>query len=545
MSSTIPSSDGTARSTLPEWTPERSGAGRHSPWLITPILAIPVFMEVLDTSIANVSLRHIAGSLAAGSDESTWVITSYLVANAIIMPVSGWLADVLGRKRFFVTCVVLFTVASFLCGTATSLGMLIFYRVLQGLGGGGMVPCAQAIMTDSFPPARRGLAFSVFGMAVIVSPVLGPPLGGWITDVYNWPWIFFINIPVGLLSVLLATAFLAEPPLLVQERQRRWADGIRLDYVGFGLAAIGLACLEVTLSRGEQKDWFASPMIRTFACLSGGSLLLMVLWERGRPDPVVDVRLFHGRVFSTSFVVFFATGLLLYSSTTILPMLLQGIHGYTAFLAGLAMMPGGLAAGVGMVAVGVLTRFVQLRYLVAAGLVLQMIPLYLMSGFTPDLTFWHAAWARVFQMVAVGCLFIPIATLSYEGLPANKTNSATSLINIARNVGGSFGISITNTWLAWRSQYHHSVLAEQISPYNPVAVDTLSGMQSSLQSLGGGEDLAQQQALVAANGMVNQQAYVMAFNDVFLLCSLICLGVLLLVFLLPRNEPGHGDVAMH
>jgi MFS transporter, DHA2 family, multidrug resistance protein len=529
----------------PAWTPERSGAGRLNPWLITPVIAIPVFMEVLDTSIANVALRHMAGSLAAGTDESTWVVTSYLVANAIIMPISGWLADVMGRKRFFTTCILLFTAASFLCGTATSLGLLILYRVLQGLGGGGMVPCAQAILADSFPPARRGQAFAIFGLAIIVAPVLGPPLGGWITDNHSWPWIFFINIPVGIASAFLSSFILHEPPLLVRERHERWTQGLRLDVVGFALAAVGLACMEVTLSKGEQNDWFASPMIRTFACITGGSLLLMVLWEWWHPDPVVDVHLFTGRTFSACLAVMFASGLLLYSSTTILPMLLQGIHGYTAFLAGLAMMPGGLASGAGMVAVGILTRFVQLRYLVAAGLLLQMVPLYFMSGFTPNLTFSHAAWARFYQMVGLGCLVIPVMTLAYEGLPGSKTNGAACLINIARNIGGSFGISITNTWLAWRSQYHHSVLTEQISAYSATASDTLTGLQTSLQALGAGEDLAQQQALVATDGMVNQQAYVMAFNDVFLLAAAICLGVLLLVFLLPANRPGQGDAAMH
>jgi DHA2 family multidrug resistance protein len=527
----------------PAWTPARSAAGDRSPFLIALIVAIPVFMEVLDTAIANVSLRHIAGSLAAGTDESTWVITSYLVANAAILPISAWLSEVIGRKRFFTISVIIFTLASFLCGTATSLPMLIFYRVLQGLGGGSMQPVSQAILADSFPPAKRPQAFALWGMAVIVSPVLGPPIGGWITETYSWPWIFWINVPVGIVSVLLCQALLHEPQLLVDNRRRRWAEGIRLDFIGFALAALGLACLEVTLSKGEQKDWFASPMVRTFGIVSLSSLVLMVVWECFRRDPVVDVGLFSVRSFAACFFVMFAAGVCVYASVTLLPMLLQTVHGYTAVTAGLAMSPGGMAAAVGMILVGTITHKVQLRYLVVVGLLSQVIPLYIMSGFTPDLTFWHATWLRVAQSLGNGLLFIPIVTLSYEGLAASKSNNAAVLMNIARNIGGSVGISMANTFLAWRLQYHHSVLAEQITPYNPAVNQMLTGMQSTLEAAGSGA--ADPQSILALDAMVNRQATVMSYNDVFLLVALMCAVVMLLIPLLPRNSQHHGEVAAH
>jgi DHA2 family multidrug resistance protein len=376
-------------------------------------------------------------------------------------------------------------------------------------------------------------------MAVIFSPVLGPPLGGWLTDTYSWPWIFYINVPVGIVSVLLCLAFLDEPPLIVQERKQRWRDGIRFDYIGFILAALGLACLEVTLSKGETKDWFASPLIRTFATISGTALLLMVFWERRRSNPVMDIRLFRGHVFSTSFIVMFAVGMVLYSSTTYLPLLLQGSHGYTAYIAGLAMTPGGVATAIGMIAVGILTRSVQLRFLLIAGLITQIVPFFWMSHFAPDLTFSHAAWMRVWQAVGLGFLFIPISTLCYEGLPASKTNNATCLINVARNIGGSFGISMTSTVLATRQQYHHAVLAEHISSFNPQVVDALGAAQAQP------DPVVLQQSLGVLDGLVNQQAVLMAFNDVFLFSAFVGIAVLFLVPLLPANDPASGELATH
>jgi len=529
-----------------QWTPVRSAVGAHNPWLVALVIAFPVFLELLDTTIASVALHNIAGSLSAGTEESTWVVTSYLVANAIILPVSGWLCEVVGRKPFFMACVAMFTVSSLLCGLATSFPCLILFRVIQGLGGGGMVPISQLILAESFPPSKRGLAFAIWGMAVVVSPILGPPLGGWLTETYSWPWIFFLNVPLGMLSLLLCWLFLEEPPLLVAERRRRWAAGIRLDYVGFILAAAGLACLEVVLSRGTVKDWFASNLIRVFAGFSGGALLALVLWEWRRRQPVVDVTLFRWRTFSMSFLMMFGAGMVLYSSGTFVPMQMQLCHGYTAFQAGLIVIPSGFGAAAGMVGVGVLSRYVQLRYLVAVGLVLQIGPYWLMYGFTPDLTFWNMALVRAVAAMGLGFLFVPAMALSYEGLPAAAASSATTLTNIARNVGGSFGISMANTWLAWRLQFHHSVLAEHITPYNPVVTEALATAATAAGADSGGDLLADPRVLTAVDGMVNQQALVMAFNDIFFLSGILCVGMLLLVPLMARNQPGHGDgIPMH
>lgn len=527
----------------PAWTPARSASGKHNPWLICWMIAIPMFMEVLDTSIAQVSLKHIAGSLAATSDESTWVITSYLVANSIILPISSWLSDIIGRKRFFILCIGIFTIASFLCGCAQSLPMLVVFRIIQGLGGGGMVPISQSILADSFPPEKRGMAFAVWALAVIVSPVIGPPLGGWITDSYSWPWIFYINVPVGIFSVIICQVLLDEPPLLVMERKRLLSRGIRMDYIGFAFAAIGLVFLEVTTSKGEQKDWFESSFVRVTAAISAGSLLLMAVWEWFQKDPVVDVKLFKIRSFAACMIVMFISGMVLFISNTLLPMLLQGVHGYTSLWAGLAMLPGGVASALGMIVVGVLTRFVQLRILVLIGILAQIIPFFLMSFFPPNLTFWQAAGIRSIQACGLGFIFIPIVSLSYEGLNSAKTNMASAMTNAARNIGGSVGIALANTWVAQRIQIHHSNLAEHINPYNPMVEQAAGGIQSALGGdPAGGLDA---KTLMSLDGMVNQQAAVMAFNDVFMISALLCLGAAILIFILPANKPGHGDVAMH
>jgi DHA2 family multidrug resistance protein len=525
---------------LAEWTPARSSAGNINPWLLAVIVAMPVFLEVLDTTIANVALRNIAGSLGAGQSESNWVITSYLVANAVILPLSGWLGDILGRKTFFVLCVILFAVANLFCGLATSMSALIFWRVIEGLGGGGMVPLSQTMLADSFPPAKRGAAFAIWGLAVVVSPVIGPPLGGWITENYSWPWIFYMKVPLGLLSALLASVFLAEPELLKSERLQRWAKGLRVDYIGFAVAAAGLAFLEVTLAKGEELDWLQSTFIRKTAAIAAVAIVVMAIWEWKHHDPVLDVTLFRRRTFLSAFVIMFSGGMLCYSANLVLPTLLQSLHGYTAQTAGMALLPAGAGAAVSMMLVGILSQKVQERYLVAAGILLQVGPYWVMSGFTPDLTFWHAAWAFVPQMMGFGLIVIPITALSYEGLAPSQVNSATALMNISRNIGGSTGISLVFTWIAWRIQYHHSVLAEQVNVYKPAVQDAFG----ALQSVAGGAG-TDDQVIKVADLMVNQQAAIMAFNDSFLKCLVLCAIMLALVFLLPRNEVGKGQVAIH
>ena len=523
---------------LPAWTPARSAAGRHNPWTIAGVLSIATFMEVLDTSIANVSLRHIAGSLAASTDEITWVITSYLVANAIILPVSGYLATVIGRKRFYMLCVALFTLSSMLCGLATSLPELILFRILQGLAGGGLVPSEQAMLADTFAPRDRGKAFALYGIAVVVAPTLGPTVGGWITESYSWHWIFLINVPVGLLSLYLCARFIHEPQAVQQDRREARKHGWNIDYPGFALVAIGLGALEVMLDEGERHDWFASPFIRVFGVTALVALTAMALWEWRCPKPVVDVRLVTNRNFGLCMLMLFVVGFVLYSTTTLLPMLVQSSHGYTALLAGYVLTPGGLATLLCMPLVGLLTAHVQLRYLLAFGLIVLAVSTASMSFFPADLAFHTAMGARVFQGLSLGFLFIPITTLSYLGLAAGKNNVASAMMSVARNIGGSVGIALTNTLLQQRTQFHHALLAEHVSPYNPLARNAIQNWQQQLGSTS--PTLADPHVLSVLNGIVTRQAAIQAFNDVAWVLGLGVAAVVLLVPLLPKAKAQGG-----
>ncbi|HRX85002.1 MAG TPA: DHA2 family efflux MFS transporter permease subunit [Phycisphaerae bacterium] len=524
---------------VPEWTPSRSAAGRHNPWTIAWILSIATFMEVLDTAIANVSLRHIAGSLAAGLDESTWVITSYLVANAVILPVSGWLSDVIGRKRFYMGCVAIFTVASLLCGLATSLPQLIFFRVLQGIGGGGLVPSEQAMLADTFAPKDRGKAFALYGLAVVVAPTLGPTLGGWITDSYSWHWVFLINVPVGIASLFLCAQFIDEPRAVVRERLRKLRGGLKVDYIGFALVAIGLGSLELMLDEGERYDWFSSPFVRTFAVVAAVSLVSMVLWEWYHRDPVFDVRLLKNRNFAVCMFMMCIVGFTLYSTTTLIPMVLQTQHGYTALLAGLVLTPGGLMTLLCMPLVGYLTTKVPLRNLLAFGLFVLGLATWHMSKFPSNLTFMTAMQARIFQAASLGFLFIPITTLSYHGLAAGRNNVASAMLTVARNISGSVGIALTGTLLAQRTQYHHAVLVEHVNPYNPAAQNALQG----LSNLGSGSVGGAAPGLGVLDGLINRMSGIMAFNDVAFVMGIGVLGALVFVPLLVRARAEGGPAA--
>src|SRR5437763_1524352 len=349
------------------WSPERSSAGGHNPYLIAFVVSIATFMEVLDTTIANVALRHIAGGLAVGIDESTYVITSYLVANAVVLSISGWLSTVIGRKRFYMICVATFAFASLLCGSAWSLEALVLFRIIQGLGGGGMATSEQAILADTFPPAKRGQAFAIYGVAVVVAPVVGPTLGGWITDTYSWHWVFLINVPMGLLSLLLVGTLVSEPSGAEHERRELPKKGLRVDYIGFVLVAIGLGSLEFVLDEGQRKDWFGSNMILSFALASAFCLIALIPWELTRKDPIVDIRLLGRRQFGSCFLVMLATGAVLISTTQLLPQLLQTELNYTAMLAGLALSPAGIVTLVLMPVAGNLVGVVQPKYLITFG----------------------------------------------------------------------------------------------------------------------------------------------------------------------------------
>ena len=501
---------------------ERSAAGNHNPWLVALIVSLATFMEVLDTSIANVSLQHIAGNMAASQDESTWVLTSYLVSNAIILPMSGWLARVIGRKRFYMLCVGLFGSSSLLCGLAPSLGLLVFFRVLQGLGGGGLAPSEQSILADTFPPDRRGQAFALYGIAVVVAPTLGPTLGGWITDNFSWRWIFLINVPVCLFSLFLTGWILVDPPAVQRDRKEALHGGLRVDYLGMALVAIGLGCLQVVLDKGQQEDWFASDFILIFAMISALALVFLVIWELICPDPIVDIPLMKDKSFSAALGAMFITGFILLSTTQMLPQFLQSMMGYTAMQAGLALTWGGVATLAVMPIVGNATRHVQPKYLIAFGLTVEALACYHLRGFTTDVSFGHVAWARVMQAVGLPFLFVPISTVAYAGLAPGKNNNASALVNTMRNLGGSFGISLATTLLARRGQFHHSRMVETVNDFSAATQHATPALLRQLERA------------------IQQQAQMGSYVDVFWMLAIIAaLAVPLMLLLLRRVDPGH------
>jgi DHA2 family multidrug resistance protein len=524
------------------WNDSRSAAGKRNPWLIASVVSIATFMQVLDTSIANVALRQIAGSLAAGVDESTWVVTTYLVASAIIIPVSGWLSDVVGRKRYYMICVALFTIASLMCGFAPNLQMLILFRVFQGLGGGGMAPSEQAIIADSFPPSKRSAAFALYGVAVIVAPTVGPTIGGWITDNYSWHWIFFINVPIGIVSLLLVQWLVVEPPILEKERAQRLSKGLKIDWIGFVLVALFLGCLEIVLDKGQEDDWFSSNLIVIFAVISFVAFVLFVPWELARKDPIVDIRLFGQRQFATASAVMMAVGAILFGSTQLLPQLLQSNFGYTATISGLALMPGGLAMLLMMPVSGRLGNLVQPKYLMAVGMSLIAIGMWHSTSLEQGASFGYFAWMRVLQVIGLPFLFVPITTVAYAGLRPESTGQASSLINVARNLGGSIGVSLANTQIAQRSQFHQSRLVESVIPSSVNYHHSIERLTEFFVSQGSSLATAQRQAVGWAGQTILGQSVLMSYIDVFWGCSIFALVMVPLTLTLRNVKSSKAPV---
>ena len=520
------------------WDPSRSAAGKHNPWFITLILSMATFMVVLDTSIANVALLHIAGSLGVSVDESTWVITSYLVANAIILPVSGWLSEVIGRKRFYMLSVGLFSLASLFCGLAPSLTLLVAARALQGVGGGGMAPVEQAMLADTFPPAKRSQAFAVYGVAVIVAPALGPTIGGYITDHASWHWIFFINVPIGALSLALVTAFVDEPPALVREREALWRGGLRIDWIGFVLVALWLGFLEVVLDKGQESDWFHSSFIVGCAVVSGLTFLAFLPWELTRDDPIVDVKLVARLQFGTSFFVMLAVGAILFSTTQFMPQVLQETFGYTATWAGLSLMPGGFASLISMIFAGQASRFVQPRWMMAGALLWIGFAMWRFTSLAPQADFWWFAWARAIQMAALPFLFLTITSYSYVGLPPGKSGQASALINVARNLGGSIGVSLSQTLLVRREQFHQARLVADVSPTSLAYQQTLKAATAYFMHHGYSMADAQRRAIAWIGQTVAGQAALLSYIDIFAALGLFALILVPAAFLLQRVELG-------
>jgi len=525
------------------WSPERSAAGGHNPYLIAFVVSIATFMEVLDATIANVALRHIAGGLAVGIDESTYIVTSYLVANAIVLSISGWLSTVIGRKRFYMICVAVFSAASLLCGFAWSLQALVLFRILQGLGGGGMATSEQAILADSFPPEKRGQAFAIYGIAVVVAPVVGPTLGGWIADTYSWHWVFLINVPMGLLSLLLVGSLVSEPSGAEQERARLLKDGLRVDYVGFVLVAIGLGALEFVLDEGQRKDWFGSNLILGFALASAFCLIALIPWELTRKDPIVDIRLLGRRQFGACFLLMLGTGAIVIATTQILPQLLQTELNYTATLAGLALSPGGVITMIMMPIVGKLIGLVQPKYLLIAGASIAAIAMWHLTGLNGDISYNYAALSRIYLAFGLPLLFLPVTTASYDGLPPDKTNQASALINVARNLGGSMGVALVQTILAQRQQFHQSRLVEHIVPSDIGYQQTIDAMTRYFQAQGSNASDATSQAIAWVGQTLRQQVNLLAYIDVFwslAMIGAIMIPVALIIRPVDLSKPAKG-----
>ena len=511
-----------------EWRPA------VNPWIIALTVTLATFMEVLDTSIANVALPHIAGSLSAGQDESTWVLTSYLVSNAIVLPLSGWLSSIIGRKNFYMGCVALFTVSSFLCGLAPNLATLIVFRILQGAGGGGLQPSEQAILADTFEPAKRGMAFAVYGVAVVMAPAIGPTLGGWITDNFTWRWIFFINIPVGILSLLLTSRLIQDPPYL----KRRKLSETRIDYTGLGFVALGLGALQVVLDKGQREDWFESHFIVVLAIISAASLIFVVLWEWNHKDPIIDLHLFRERSFAAANFLMFMLGFALLGSTLLLPLFMQTLLGYTAERSGLALMPGGFAIMVCMPVVGLLLSRYSPRYLMMFGLTMLSFSLFHMTNFDLSVDFHTVMMARVYQAIGLAFLFVPINTAAYSSLPRDKNNAASGLMNLARNIGGSVGISFVTTGLARRAQFHQGQLVEKLNAANPQFQSALRGMTGIFSGSGPGTGgtSAQQHAYAMMQGNVIRQATMLAYIDNFWVLGMVIGCLIPCVFLIKKSK---------
>lgn len=514
---------------------------RFNPWLIAVVVALAAFMEVLDTSIANVALPYIAGNLGASNDQSTWVLTSYLVSNAIVLPISGWLASRLGRKRFFLGCLVVFTISSLLCGLAPSLGVLLIFRVLQGAGGGGLQPMAQAILADTFPPQQRGVAFALYGITAVTAPTIGPTLGGWITFNYSWRWIFFINLPVGVITLFLVLRVIEDPPYLARLKRA----GMKLDYIGISLLALGIGALQILLDKGQEDDWFGSRFITTLAVTAVICLVSLVIWEWFQKQPVVDVRLFKNFNFANANLMMFVLGIMLFSSLVMMPLFLQTLLGYTAQVAGLAISAGGLMVLIEMPIVGQLTTKIHARYLIIFGWMCVAIAMYYSTKrIDLQLSFNVALWLRVAQVSGFGFLFVPISLAAYTGIAPEKNNAVSGMINFMRNIGSSVGTSFVTTSLARRSQFHQNRLAENARVDSPMFQNAWRGLTSNLVRSGVSPHDAGPRALAQIYRALQAQSTSLAYIDTFMVLAVVAAIMIFLSFTLKKNNLGGAPRAV-
>ena len=516
---------------------------RVNPWLIAMTVALAAFMEVLDTSIANVALPHIAGDLGASTDEGTWVLTSYLVSNAIVLPLGGWASNLIGRKNFFLLCITIFTIASFLCGIAPTLPILLLCRVLQGAGGGGLQPMAQAIMADSFDERQRGQAFALYGLVAVLAPSIGPSLGGWITDSYSWRWIFYINIPVGILAYILVTRLVEDPPWIKPDRKHL----LNVDYIGLAFLTLAMGGLQVMLDKGEENDWFSSNFIRAFCAMFVIGIIGLIVWELRQKDPLVNLRLFKYRNFAICCFLMMLVGGVLNASTVLQPQFLQQLIGYTATDAGLALTAGGISLVVVMPFAGFVTGKFPARNIAAIGFCFFALSFWVTTKvLNLGMSFGASSWLRVLQLAPIPFCFIPITTAAYVGIPRQQSNQVAGLINFVRNIGGSVFIAITGAAVTNRTLWHEARLQESMSSLNQPFAQQTNGIGGFLaQTYGKGN--SQHMAVGNIYNQLNQQAGMQGYIDVYKMLFWMSIGMIFLAFLLNKNRPGAGggSAAMH
>lgn len=517
------------------WTP------RTNPWWIAVAVMLPALIEVLDSSIANVALPQMAGTMASSLDEATWVLTSYMVANAIVLPMTGWLSSFFGRKRFLIICTLIFTLSSAACGMASHMGLMICARIVQGAAGGALLPITQAILMESFPPEKRGMAMAVYGMGVVVAPIFGPVLGGWLTDNYSWRWIFYVNLPFGIVGILLLQAFVEDPPYLRDARKK--LGGV-VDYIGFATMALALGLFQVVLDRGQTDDWFNAAWICWGICISAISLLFFVFWEFQVPKPLVDLRVFRDRNFTIGTSLLVVGGIMIYSTTSLLPMFLQGLLGYPSLNSGLAMSLRGVGAIVAMMIVGPLANKVDARIFVSAGFGLVAYSAFQLGNLTLSISPHNLDLPNILMGLGMGFLMVPLMTVSLANISNETMGNASGVSNLARTMGGSMGISLTTALVTRCAQAHQALLVGNVSSYNPMYQQQFQNLVNGLSQYGDSAT-AQSRALGMMYGIVQQQTVLFAYVDVFRLLAMMCMCCIPIVLLLKKARAGSGAVAMH
>lgn len=516
--------------------PPSLGAAMNK-WLVAITVMLPTLIEIIDTSVVNVSLDHIRGSLSAGIDEATWTITSYLVSNAIVIPMTGWLSRLFGRKRYLIFSIGLFTFSSFMCGASWSLGSLVFFRILQGLGGGALQPISQAILLESFPRRQHGMAMAIFGIGIMFGPIIGPLMGGWITDNWSWHWIFFINVPIGILSIAMTLAVIVDPPYMQRMR-------MKVDYWGLTFLTLGLGCLQVVLDKGQREDWFASPFIIGLSVVSASALVLFLVVESFAEQPIIHLRVFRNGTFSSGNLIMFLTFFCLFGTIVLLPIYLQTLMGYTAYLAGLVLGPGGVVTMISMPIAGRLITKVHPKAVLITGLIIVAYSILLMSRFNLYADFASLAWPRVVLGVGMGFVFIPLTVLTMSSIPREETGNATAIYNLIRNLGGSFGVAFITTLQARRAQFHQTRLAENLTPFNLTLRQTVEGISTTLNPGAHSAAMDPHAAGLVYNQLLRQSS-MLAFNDTFHLLFVFMLFLLPLALFMRRGHDLPTAPGMH